>query len=151
MSRSETAVAAGFALFGLTWVIKALDLPYMGEFAPGSGFLPLWLGVTLTGLSLVLIARRWRVTAAEPAEPRAATGGWRKPALVAAGLWACIGAISFLGFLISVTTYLVWLLRIVERRSWAVSLAIGVGTPVLLVAAFRAGLGVPLPLGPLGF
>ena len=29
------------------WIATALGLPYMGDYAPGSGFLPLWLGVGL--------------------------------------------------------------------------------------------------------
>ncbi len=151
MARSETAVAAGFGVMGLVWAVMALDLTYMGELAPGPGFLPFWLGVTLVVLSIILIARRWLARPDRPAQPLVATTGWRKPAVVAIGLSVCIAAISWLGFLISVSLYLVSLLRFVERRSWALAVIVGVGTPLLLHVVFRAGLGVPLPRGPMGF
>lgn len=150
MARREAAVALGFALFGAVWAAMALRLPYMGAVAPGSGFLPFWLGLTLMALSLALLLRLWRSRGAVPEAP-SAPFGWRKPALVAAGLFLCIGAIPWLGFLLAVGCYLVVLMRWIEARPWIPSLAVGLGTPMLLVVLFRLWLGVPLPRNVFGF
>lgn len=150
MARAEVVAGVGFALFGAAWAAMALKLPYMGAFAPGSGFLPFWLGLILAALSLALLARLWRDRGATVETALPPSDG-RKPAVLAAGLFLCIGAIPWLGFVLAVGCYLFALIRWVERRPWLQSLAVGIGTPVLLAVMFRSWLGVPLPRGPLGF
>lgn len=151
MRRTELASAIGFCAFGLIWAALALKLPYMGEFAPGSGFLPFWFGVVLVGLSLVLILRKRPAVAEEAAETALPAGSWHKPAVVALGLALCIAAIGWLGFMAAVALYLFALLKFVEHRGWVLSLSVGLGTPLLLGLVFRTGLEVPLPVGPWGF
>ena len=150
MARSDTIVAIGLAAFGAIWAIMALDLTYMGDFAPGSGFLPFWLGLALTVLSLVFLVRRWR-SRRQMAEAEVEPGDWMKPAVVAAGLAICVSAIPWLGFVPAVGCYLIALLKLLEHRSWTQSLAVGIGAPVVLSVLMGTWLGVPLPTGPLGF
>jgi hypothetical protein len=150
MARGDTFVAAGLAAFGAIWAIMALDLTYMGEFAPGSGFLPFWLGLALTLLSLTFLARRWR-SRSRTVEARIEPSDLIKPVVVATGLAICVAAIPWLGFVPAVSCYLVALLKWLEHRSWVQSLAVGVGTPIVLSITMGTWLGVPLPAGPLGF
>jgi hypothetical protein len=144
--RGDLAGGVLCAAFGALWIGSALGLPYMGDYAPGSGFLPLWLGVCLVALSLIHILACLRTrTLSAPIR------NLRKVASVAAGLGACVAVIDPLGFVVAVGAYLVFLLRGVERESWRTSLAMSAGTVAVLFAVFRLWLKVPLPKGPWGF
>jgi putative tricarboxylic transport membrane protein len=133
-------------LFGTLWIATASGLTYMGDFAPGSGFLPLWLGVCLVALSAVHVLSCLRTQAAHmPA------GHWRKVLAVALGLILCVTVIEPLGFVVAVGAYLLFLLRAVEKEPWATSLGVTVGAIGVLFALFHAWLQVPLPKGPWGF
>ena len=51
-------IIAGVAVFLLgvaTTVLAWLTLPYTGDFGPGPGFVPLWLGITLMACSVPVI------------------------------------------------------------------------------------------------
>ena len=144
--RGEIVGGALCMLFGVLWVATALGLPYMGEFAPGSGFLPLWLGVGLVVLSAVHVVSCLRSEA-----PAVAAGQWRKVVAVALGLFVCVAVIEPLGFVVAVGAYLLFLLRVVEKAPWRTSLGVTAGTIVVLFALFRVWLHVPLPKGPWGF
>lgn len=146
--RGERILAALFGLFGLFFAVKARDLTYMTEFAPGAGFLPFWLGVLLVALvaGFLLTTR-----AAGPAGDGATPLDRRKVAAVSMGLVACIAVIGWLGFAASIAAYLLYLLRAVERRGWGLSAGVALGTTLGLYLVFQAWLKVPLPRGPWGF
>lgn len=144
--RGEAVMGALFGVLGAAWIVGALDLTYMGDFAPGSGFLPFWLGIALVGLSALFVWRKLR----SPGEA-APAGGWRKTAAIAGGLAVCVGVIEALGFVVSVAAYLVFLTRFVEREPWRPALGVSLGTVAALFAVFRLWLSVPLPKGPWGF
>jgi hypothetical protein len=144
--RGEIVGGALCMLFGVLWVATALGLPYMGDFAPGSGFLPLWLGVGLVALSAVHV-----VSCLRSGAPAVAAGQWRKVVAVALGLFVCVAVIEPLGFVVAVGAYLLFLLRVVEKEPWRTSLGVTAGTVAVLFALFRVWLHVPLPKGPWGF
>jgi putative tricarboxylic transport membrane protein len=153
VNRGEIVMGAAMALLGLGWLLLALDLPYMGEFAPGSGFLPIWLSGALLVLAVAFVIKRlragaWSNTAVDPYAPPLL---WQRPAAIAAGLSVCVAVIESLGFCVTVTLYLAFLLRVIERRTWTVTLGVSVGTAGVLWALFGAWLHVPLPKGPWGF
>lgn len=152
MANGERILGAAFGLLGVLWAVKALDLTYMREFAPGSGFLPFWLGVSLAALSGIFLFTTRKKPAPSGGEgmgsPRAA---WRKTASILLGLFVCVGMLDWVGFMISVTAYLFYLVKFVERRSWVAALGVSIGTTLTLFLIFRTWLGVSLPKGPLGF
>lgn len=150
MNRGEIVMGGAIAVLGLGWLLLALDLPYMGEFAPGAGFLPVWLAGFLSVLAVVFVVKRLRAGAWRSVDPDARPV-WRRPAAIAAGLAVCVVVIEPLGFGVTVTLYLAFLLRIIERRSWGVTVAVAAGTVAVLWALFGAWLRVPLPKGPWGF
>ena len=142
----ERVMAGVFGLIGLLWVSQALRLRYWGDFAPGSGFLPLRLGAILIVLVvLYLIASRFTPSTVEAAARP------RRPLVVGAGLLACVAIIGYVGFVVAVGAYIAFLLLAVERRPAAQSAAVAIGTPVALFLIFKTWLHVPLPLGPWGF
>ena len=142
----ERILAIGFAAFGLLLALQARDLEYMGEFAPGAGFLPLWLGLILFALVIGHL-----VTTRKSVGERSASGSGRKVYAVAAGLAACVALINWLGFAAAIAAYLLYLTRWVERRSWGLSAGLAAITTLILYLVFRLWLGVPLPRGPWGF
>jgi putative tricarboxylic transport membrane protein len=144
--RGEIVAGLLCALFAALWIATALGLPYMGDYAPGSGFLPLWLGVCLLVLSVIHVVTSLRA----PAAP-APSGHWRKVVAVTLGLIVCVAVIETLGFVVAVAAYLLFLLRGVEKESWRTSLGVSVGTIAVLFGLFRVWLQVPLPKGPWGF
>ena len=144
--RGEIVAGLLCVLFAVLWITTALGLPYMGEYAPGSGFLPLWLGVCLLVLSAIHVVSAARARAA--AVP---AGHWRKVVAVTLGLIVCVAVIESLGFVAAVGAYLLFLLRGVEKEPWWTSLGVAAGTVAVLFGLFRVWLQVPLPKGPLGF
>ena len=144
--RGEIVAGLVCALFAALWIATALGLPYLGDYAPGSGFLPLWLGVCLLMLSALYIVTSLRAPAAA-----APAGHWRKVVAVTLGLIVCVAVIETLGFVVAVAGYLLFLLRVVEKESWKTSLGVSAGTIAVLFGLFRVWLHVPLPKGPWGF
>ena len=144
--RGEIVAGLLCGLFAVLWIATALGLPYMGDYAPGSGFLPLWLGVCLLVLSTIHVVSCVRSPAADtPA------GHWRKVVAVTLGLVVCVAVIEPLGFVVAVGAYLLFLLRGVEKEPWRTSLGVTVGAIAVLFGLFRVWLHVPLPKGPWGF
>ena len=144
--RGETVAGLLCGLFAILWIATALGLPYMGDYAPGSGFLPLWLGVGLLALSAIHVVSTLRAGAAA-----APAGRWRKVVAVTLGLIVCVAAIDKLGFVLSVGAYLLFLLRGVEKEPWRTTLGVSVVCVAVLFGLFRLWLQVPLPRGPWGF
>ena len=146
-------MTALLALLGLGWAALAWKLPYMGEFAPGSGFLPLWLSLALAGLAAAHLVRLLRRGAGGPAgdHPPVAPGGWRKPLAVLVGLTVAVVAVEVAGFVLSTALFMLYLTRGVERAAWGPSLAMSLATPLGLWLLFHHWLSVPLPRAPWGF
>ena len=149
MSRGERILAGVFGLFGVFWIAQALGLRYWGDFAPGPGFLPLWLGIMLVVLVAVFFFTSFQRASAKEVVDAAPRVG--RIAAIVVGFIACIAAIEWLGFGASVAAYLVFLLGAVERQRPAVVAGVALGTTVALHLVFRTWLGVPLPEGPWGF
>ena len=146
MHRGERVFAVLLGVFGLVWIWKSTELPYRDYYAPGSGFLPLWLGVILVALVALFL---WIGLSAQtlntlPSNPRRL---WA----IAGGLALTVALIEPLGFSVPVTAYLLFLLRNVEAESWRTSILVSLGTSIALLCVFRLWLSVPLPRGPWGF
>lgn len=152
--RGERIFAGAVGLFGLLWISQALRLRYWGDFAPGSGFLPFWLGVALVALVALFLFFEFRARGAAPdpapqaAIDRAAVG---RIGAIVGGLVATVAVLDTLGFVLSVGAYLAFLVGGLERRSLAETTAVALGTVAAIHVVFRVWLKVPLPAGPWGF
>jgi putative tricarboxylic transport membrane protein len=150
MAWGERIFTALVGCIGAVWVWQSLSLNYWGEFAPGSGFLPFWLGLVL--LVLVALSISNSFWGSEPAAvEQAAIGQPNRAAAIAIGFIACIAVLELLGFLIAVTLYLGFLIGIVERRSAAETLLVPPLTSIGLWLIFKHWLKIPLPEAPIGF
>ncbi len=144
--RGELVAGALCVLFGTLWIATSLGLPYMGEFAPASGFLPFWLGACLVALSAFHVLSCLR-TQSIPVP----AGHGRKVVAVALGLIVCVAVIDTLGFVVAVGAYVLFLLRGVEKETWQTAFGVTAGAIVALFGLFHVWLHVPLPKGPWGF
>ncbi|VTU39536.1 Tripartite tricarboxylate transporter TctB family protein [Variovorax sp. PBL-H6] len=145
MQRGERIFAAVIGVFGLLWIWKSTELTYLDYYAPGPGFLPLWLGALLVVLVLVFF---WSHRGTEaPASPHHPARWWS----IVIGLAVTVGLVEPLGFMVPVALYLLFLLKRVEQLPWRLSLLVAAGTSLAIFGVFHLWLSVPLPRGPWGF
>jgi len=144
-----SGICLGF--FGVYVAFEALKLPYVSEFGPGPGFFPLWIGIGLTLLSLLLIvANLFASTAVENSESQSGTAVGR--ALVGwSGLMLAIGLLHWLGFGLSLALLAAFLVLALEKRSPWVAISVAFGLALGFHAIFVLALGLSLPAGPWGF
>jgi hypothetical protein len=141
----EIALAVFFAALGLLWVGAAIRMPLWEGFAPQSGFMPLWYGVILTGLTgAVLFNLFMQKDSAKAEDPIA------KPLIVLAVFAAGIAGLEPMGFGPAVFLMLLFMFALVERLPIVPSLLVSAGTTAVLFLIFRTWLNVGLPVGPLG-
>jgi putative tricarboxylic transport membrane protein len=132
---------------------EAWRMPPSATFGPGSGFLPFWIGVIMAVLAMLLLATVWTRQATENDNISPFPG---KKALlsitgVLGGLAAYIFLIEVLGFLTDTFLYVAFLLGVVERERWQLTLAVAVSTTAGLYLIFQVLLGITLPSNMFGF
>ena len=149
--KKELCSGICLGVFGIYVAIEAFKLPYVSEFGPGPGFFPLWIGIGLTLISLLLIvANLFASTAPENSERQSGTAVGR--ALVGwSGLMLAIGLLHWLGFGLSLALLAVFLILALERRSPWVAISVAFGLALGFHAIFALALGLSLPAGPWGF
>lgn len=143
----EIGLALLFAGVGAVWVVVAAGLPLWEGFAPQTGFLPLIYGVALIVLSAAIIVSLVLEGGNEAGE-REPVG---KPLLVLAAVCAAVIGLQPAGFAIAIFLLMLFLFTAVERLPVLGSALVAGLTTAALIALFRIWLGVPLPIGPLGF
>jgi hypothetical protein len=134
-------------LFALLVIWESRHLP-LGTFRqPGPAYVPVVLAILLLifGVFLVLTAGR------APLFSSITWTEWRHAvAILGASIFA-IFAIERLGYRLTVLLVLVFLVKLVEKRGWLVSLAFALSFSFGSYFLFYTILRVPLPEGPLGF
>ena len=142
------AVLAGLGIF---IILNAHAWEYLGIEGPGPGFFPLWYGMLMVALSLVLIATS--VVKRGPAGGAKAVD-WHDVgrALIAwLALAICVGLLKVLGFAIAFGLFTFFLVYIMYRRPLMPAIAVAVGVCVGFYLIFPLALNVGLPAGKLGF
>ena len=144
-------IVSGAVLAGLGGyiVFEARRWEYLGPDGPGPGFFPLWYGVCMIGLALLLVVLSLR-RADSPGKPV----NWREVgrALTAwTGLALCVSLLKLLGFLLAFGLFTFFLVAVMYRRSMATAATVAVGTSLGFYLLFPVTLNVALPIGKLGF
>lgn len=139
--KGELALALFFVALGALWIVRAAGMTLWDGFAPSSGFMPLWYGVILIGLSGAILFVALEKRAEEPVG---------KPLVVLAVIAATIVGFSLAGFAPSIFLLLLVLFAAVERLPLARSALVAAAVTAVLFLVFRTWLKVPLPSGPLG-
>ena len=135
---------------GIFIIVEARGWEYLGPDGPGPGFFPLWYGVCMVALALLLVVTSVVQRASAPAKP--VDWGEVGRALVAwTGLALCVGFLKILGFLLAFGLFSFFLVAVMYRRPLGTSLAVSVGMAAGFYVLFPLALNVALPVGKLGF
>ena len=150
MRRADQVCGILLLAFGASFVVGARQFPYSTPNGPGSGFLPFWLGLVMAGLALGLVVRATRATDPGP--------GWLpsgrplvRIAVVTVATALFIALMGVVGMALGTVLFLVGVLRFLEGHGWGVTLGVAVGTALVNWLIFSYWLGVPFPVGVLGF
>jgi len=121
-------------------------MPASATFGPGSGFLPLWLGILMALLSVMLMAGAW-FRKPDPTEkaPFPAGKALLRVAAVMVGLGIYIFLMEVLGFVLNTFLFVSYLMLAVERERWKLSGMVAVLTTAGLYIIFQVLLGITLP------
>lgn len=141
--RISGSILAFFAL-GVIW--ESRNLPLGSLWAPGPAYMPVLLALLLFLFGVLIAAtggRAKRIKSISWIE-------WRHAAaILAACIFAAFGIERF-GYRLTVLVVLAFLVKVVERRSWALTTAIALALSFGSFYLFHTLLRVPLPRGPFG-
>jgi putative tricarboxylic transport membrane protein len=151
MTMWHANLIAGVAVLflGITTTIVAwLTLPYTGEFGPGPGFLPLWLGGTLTVCALPVIVTDLRSTERSQKLFRPETVKCLRVLILIVTVFLTL---PVLGFSVGLALITAGGMRLLGRHGWVFCVVTVIGTAVCIHYLFGQWLGIPLPKGMIGW
>ncbi len=146
--KGDVVSGVALAALGVYVLSEARAWNYMGEEGPGPGFFPMWYGIAMIVLSLVLVLR---------ASLQPHSGGrveWRgvgRALMAWAAFAAAVASLKLIGFLLALALLTLFLVAVMYRRPLKVALAAAAGNALGFYLVFSLALGVSLPAGPLGF
>jgi putative tricarboxylic transport membrane protein len=137
------------AALGLYIIVQARQWEYLGPEGPGPGFFPFWYGVAMLGLSALLIVSHLRRVSARrnPIE-------WVKVGRALStwlSLAVSVALFKPLGFVISFALLTYFIVAVMYRRPLKTAALVAVASAGGFYLVFDRALGVPLPVGVLGF
>lgn len=153
-TKRKGTIIAGivFLLLGIAIsVYSLLNLQYMMAYSLGPGFLPIWYGVILSVLSVLVIIRalQGKYDNAKGAFPA------REDRIVMLILlMIVVGTIIFMrffGMVLSIAIYLLLAMKFVEGQSWRMSILTSLIGTVCIYLIFCVGFKINFPTGVLGF
>jgi hypothetical protein len=150
MRRADQVSGALLLVFGIGFAVGARRYPYWTPNGPGSGFLPLWLGLTMVVLAVALLVGATRRTGPGVAWLPGGRAFTRLIVVVVATA-LFIWLMPWLGMTLGTFLFLVVLLRFLEGHGWGATLGVAVATTAANWLVFIYWLNVPFPTGVLGF
>jgi len=150
-TRKSGDLWSGIALaaLGAYIVIQARQWEYLGPEGPGAGFFPLWYGIAILGLSVLLIVSHLRRGSA-----RGNAIDWTKLGRALSTWLALAVSVALfkpLGFVISFALLTYFIVAVMYRRPLATAALVAVASAAGFYLVFDRALSVPLPVGVLGF
>ncbi len=150
-TRKSGDLWSGIALaaLGAYIVIQARQWEYLGPEGPGAGFFPLWYGIAILGLSVLLIVSHLRRGSA-----RGNAIDWTKLGRALTTWLALAVSVALfkpLGFVISFALLTYFIVAVMYRRPLATAALVAVASAAGFYLVFDRALSVPLPVGVLGF
>ncbi len=150
-TRKSGDLWSGIALaaLGAYIVIQARQWEYLGPDGPGAGFFPLWYGVAILGLSVLLIVSHLR-RESERGNPT----DWTRLGRALSTWFALAVSVALfkpLGFVISFALLTYFIVAVMYRRPLKTAALAAVATAAGFYLVFDLALSMPLPVGILGF
>jgi putative tricarboxylic transport membrane protein len=144
-----------FLILGLFIVYRSVGFKIWGVMGPQEGFFPFIVGILIIGLSLFIIGKP--LLSALPHTPvtggksvtgeETAPGSLRKVVYYSISMGCYAILLQPVGFLITTPVFLVFVLRLLERQSWKMSVSVALALTVVSHIVFAYLLMVPLPRG----
>ncbi len=146
----ETAFALFTGAFGALIIKGALEFSVgWGDIGPEAGYFPFRVGILIILASLVNLARAFLRRSTLATEVFLTRAQMRLVIAFAIPVIALVGVAMGLGIYVAATLYLLFTVGLVARhRSW-MTIAVSLGTPVILFVLFEYVFLTPLLKGPL--
>lgn len=131
-------------------IAEARGWNYFSEEGPGPGFFPMWYGIAMVMLSLLLVLR----TTLSSGNSEGKRIDWSRVsrALMAwAAFTASVALLKVLGFLLSLALLTMFVVAVMYGRPVKLALASAAGNAAGFYLIFNLALGLSLPTGMLGF
>jgi putative tricarboxylic transport membrane protein len=134
---------SGLALGGLGAyiVFHASRWEYIGNDGPGPGFFPMWYGIAMAGLSVLLMISSVK----SKAEAGIDWSGAGRAFATWGALAAAVAALKLVGFLVAFAALTFFIVAVMYRRPLWVAALTGVLGSAGFYAVFALALGVKLP------
>jgi putative tricarboxylic transport membrane protein len=152
MNKADKISGIFWLVFALIVIIESRRMGLGTLHRPGPGFLFFWAGILLAIMSLIILIRAW-ITQQE-----AGAGGFifagqnlAKIALVLISVFLYVLLMESLGFIVVTLLLFLFLLGIVEKRRWVVTIPTSLAVTVAAYLIFETALHSQLPKGLLGF
>lgn len=148
MRRCNQVVGILLLIFSVWVIMASRDLVYKEEFSPGAGFFPIWLGISLLILSIILLFAntilKLNISADNPFPGREAL---LRIMTILGSLLVSLLVFERIGFLLTMGSLIAFLLIFVEKYRWYSSIFISAVMVFAIYGLFKIGLNVPLPPG----
>lgn len=147
--KGDVVSGAVLAALGAYIVSQAWRWDYSTAEGPGPGFFPMWYGLAMVVLSLILVVRSgFSATTAGKAVDWTGIG---RALIVWAAFAVCVVMIKPLGFLLALALLTLFIVAVMYGQPLKVALAVAVGNAAGFYLVFGLALQLSLPAGPLGF
>jgi hypothetical protein len=144
----EIGVAIATALFGIIVMVGSTQVGIgWGVEGPKAGFFPFYVGVVIMISSGINLFRTFSET-----KPDWVFASWSQLRAVLSVLLPTavyVGSLPYLGIYLTSMLLIGSFMRWLGRYSWVTTLAIAIGTPVVIYFTFEKWFLVPLPKGPI--
>lgn len=153
MRRANTITAILMLLFASYVFVDSIHMEYITkDNVPGPGFIPLWTGVLIAVVALLVLFYNVILNKPDSTEsPKFDRKFWENSLKVIGGSAVSLLLVKLLGMLISIgllTGFLSWTLG---TKSWKINLLLMILTPVFFYFVFQQALEVNFPQGMFGF
>lgn len=141
---------AVLAALGVYIISEAGHWNYSGPEGPGPGFFPMWYGVAMVILSLILATGNLLRPPLQTGQPV----NWPdigRALTVWAAFTGSIALLKLLGFLTALALLTFFIVAVMYGKSWKHAVAVAVGNAAGFYLVFPFALDLSLPIGPLGF
>ena len=143
--------AAAIAALGVYVVVTASKWDYSTIEGPGPGFFPIWYGIGMVALSLLLIGSKFLKPAVVREPAPVDWAGLSRAAVTWLAFVGCAALLKPLGFTISFALLCFFLVAFVFGRPLRTALVTAAASAAGFYLVFSFALSVSLPTGLLGF
>lgn len=149
MRLADRVAAVALILLAAWFIAIGWRFPYWHpDTGPGSGFLPVWLGLALAVLAVLLFLNAGGTAPGRTWAPD--LRALRRLVLILGASVVFVVAMDAVGMIMGTALFLVFVLRVVERYRWTTVVGVAVAAAAANYVVFTYWLRVPFPTGFLG-